>query len=383
MVFSFVFFFLRWAVVLGLVVYVGLAVRIQSSSHTSPTQAPSPSLKEDSPFLVSTLRKRLPKEAFDRIQAKLNLFEHQQRIRLTNSLVRSTRYIKIYRRIFRERGMPEELAYLPIIESGFYEQALSPAKAAGVWQFIPETGKRYALNQNAWTDRRLDPIQSAKAAAALLQKMHQQFGSWELALASYNGGAGLIRWARRKNQRASLPTHYWALDLPEETQHYVPAFIAAALIAKNPAAFGFVDLPFEPQIHFELLDVSPGVSLGVLAQRLDIKHTLLTQLNPHLLQGRTPPNSTPHTLRVPKGLKAKLNHTQPNNVAWRKYKAHKTKWMLHPVSEEDTVQALSTRFQTPFEKILKINRLENDQELRERPYVMIPVNAADAFQENL
>ena len=371
------FLILRWAVALSVVFGVKLLLNHHSKAPTPLPRLLSASHVTHSPFLVATLRKRLPQEAVARIQDKLDLFEHQQRARLISSLARSTRYIERYRRIFRERSMPEELAYLPIIESGFHERALSPAQAAGVWQFIPETGKRYALHQNAWTDRRLDPIQSAKAAASLLQKMYQQFGSWELALASYNGGAGLVRWAKRKNQRALRPTHYWALDLPEETQNYVPAFIAATLIAKNPAAFGFRNLPFEPKIQFEHLMVSPGTPLDVLAQRLEVKHKLLELLNPHLLQGMAPPNRPSYALRVPKGLTAKLLKTRHSIMRQHHYTTQTTNWMVHPVLKEDTAKILSTRFQVPLKEILEVNQLASEGELLERPYVIIPVVATD------
>ncbi|NIP71974.1 MAG: lytic transglycosylase domain-containing protein, partial [Gammaproteobacteria bacterium] len=128
--------------------------------------------------------------------------------------------------------------YLPIIESGFMERAVSPAQAVGIWQFIEETGRRYNLHRNGWSDKRLDPFHSARAAARLLKHLHQTFDNWELALAAYNAGAGTINWAMRVNRKAGLPTHFWALDLPEETENYVPTFLATVMIAKNPEAFG-------------------------------------------------------------------------------------------------------------------------------------------------
>ncbi|HEX9843702.1 MAG TPA: lytic transglycosylase domain-containing protein, partial [bacterium] len=221
-------------------------------------------------FSLSALYERLPPEAIGRVNRNIDYFLGTARRRIVDGLARSNKYMESYQQIFREEGLPEELAYLPIIESGFMEKAVSPAKAVGIWQFIEETGKRYNLHQNDWSDRRLDPIYSARAAARLLKHLYGTFGDWELALAAYNSGAGTVRWAIRVNQKAGLPTNYWALDLPEETQNYVPTFLATVMIAKNPLAYGITEIRYKPQVAFDHIKVSPGLSLEELADQSGI-----------------------------------------------------------------------------------------------------------------
>lgn len=319
------------------------------------------------PYSLSSLNVRLPPEGVKRVNAYINIYQNEGRRRLHDGLARGGRYLETYKRIFREKGMPEELAYLPLIESSYVSTAVSPAAAAGIWQFIEETGRRYNLRQTAWTDSRLDPYKSAAAAAKLLKNLHDRFNSWELALAAYNAGAGTVRWAIRKNQKAGKPIHFWALDLPEETAHYVPHFMAAVLIIKTPEAHGFLPFEFEPSLVYEHLKVSPGTSLEKLAAEVGASERVLKNLNPELIQGMVPPGDQPYLLRVPAG----LPRTIMNRLAGRK--ANHRNWLVHTVAFDDTVEDLATRFQANAILILKTNRLDTAEELFMRNLVIIPL----------
>ncbi|MCH8075707.1 MAG: lytic transglycosylase domain-containing protein [SAR324 cluster bacterium] len=319
------------------------------------------------PYSLSEIHVRMPTEGIERINAYIRLFQTEGRRRLRDGLDRGGRYLERYRRIFRKKGLPEELVYLPLIESGYVLTAVSPAQAAGIWQFIEETGRRYNLKRSAWFDRRFDPFKSAEAAASLLQNLYRTFNSWELALAAYNAGPGTIRWAIRKNRKAGKPVNFWALELPEETRNYVPNFIAAVLIIKTPEAYGFKKFEFQPQLVYEYLKVSPGTDLDMLASEIGISTRTLKNLNPELIQGVVPPGEEPYSLRVPQG----LPRIVMTRLAGRRAKYRD--WLVHPVAFHDTVEELASRFRANPSMILKTNGLETAEELFMRNLVIIPL----------
>lgn len=358
----------QWVGLAGILVAVGIVIA-QETRPPSVLQeeAARAAMEPLSDYSLQALHERLPPEGVERVQRYLEQFQGRQRRRVERGLSRSTRYLELYRDIFANHGMPRELAYLPLIESGFTETAVSPAKAAGMWQFIEETGRRYNLQRNYWSDKRLDPIQSARAAALYLKHLYEEFRDWELALAAYNAGAGTVRWAIRLNERQDRPTHYWALDLPEETRNYVPAFIAAVLIAKNPGAYGFNEIDFHPRIAYEYLKVAPGVSLRDLAANLDVSAKVLLDLNPYLIRATVPPGEEPYPLRVPVGLRrdisARLTGQQPAVEDW----------MLQPVEGTRSLSTLASQLRVPVSRLRKVNRLQSDAELLKRPYLIVPL----------
>ena len=319
------------------------------------------------PFALSRIHERLPPEALVRVEGYIEYFRTSRRRGFQDSLARSTRYLAGYRRIFRQAGVPEELAFLPLIESGFVETAVSPAKAVGVWQFIAETGRRYDLSANHWFDKRRDPIISGYAAARYLRHLYKVFGDWDLALAAYNSGAGTVRWAVKANRKAGRPTDFWALELPEETRNYVPAFLAAMLIAQNPPAFGFHDIRFMPKVVFEQIKVSPGFSLAFLAEKLGIEAETLFNLNPALLRGQIPPGTPQYSLRIPLGIRRqvplRLTGIRPLT----------RDWVLHRVTSEDTLQELASRYRALPARIIKANGLQGLRELTKGSILIIPL----------
>ncbi len=323
---------------------------------------------EAEPFSLTALHRRLPEQGLEAVARYIDYYRNKRRRGLEAALARSTRYTERFRRIFRRLGLPEDLAYLPLIESGYLESAVSPAKAVGIWQFTEETGRRFKLYSNPWFDRRRDPLTSARAAALYFKQLYRTFGSWDLALAAYNSGAGTVRWAIRVNRKAGKPTHYWALKgLPKETRNYVPAFIAAVLIARNLDAYGFGEIRFMPRMVFERMKVAPGISLSFLAEHLEIDGKSLYELNPELLRRKVPPGDSYYRLRIPPGTRRIVR------TKFAERGAVPRDWVLHQVEASDTVQELASRFQAQPGRILKVNGIQDNRELALRKLVLIPL----------
>lgn len=217
-------------------------------------------------------------------------------------LRRSGRYREAIRKVLKKKSLPEDLTWLAMVESGFDPQARSPVGATGLWQFMPETAKIYGLSQDRWADQRMSFAMSTEAAADFLADLYRRFGSWDLAMAGYNMGyGGVLSTVRRFNTN-----DYWALSrlegsLPWETTLYVPKILAAAVVSKNLAAFGFQDVVVEPALDGEEVPVAPGTALSVVAQACSVTTKEVEQLNPELRASRTPPASEDFPVKVPVG----------------------------------------------------------------------------------
>ncbi len=215
---------------------------------------------------------------------------------------RSGRYRDAIRKVFLKKGLPTDLTWLAMIESGFEPIVRSAVGASGLWQFMPDTGKLYGLSQDRWSDQRLSFAASTEAAADFLADLHRRFGSWDLAMAGYNMGTnGVSSAVRRYNTN-----DYWALSklegsLPWETTLYVPKILAAAIVSRNLAYFGYQDIKLDAPLEADVVTVGPGVSFATLAQTCGISTKDLEQLNPDLRALRTPPSQEDWPLKVPVG----------------------------------------------------------------------------------
>ncbi len=212
---------------------------------------------------------------------------------------RSGRYREAIKKTLRKKGLPEDLLYLAMAESGFEATARSPAGAQGVWQFMPETGRLFGLTQDRWADQRLNVPLATEAAADYLSDLHRRFGTWELAMASYNMGYGGVTAALRRYNT----NDYWALSkaegsLPWETTLYVPKILALAVLGKNAAALGWKDLSFEPSLDGQDVTVPPATSLASVAQAAGVPVKEIAERNPELRAQRTPPGE-PYAVKVP------------------------------------------------------------------------------------
>jgi len=214
-----------------------------------------------------------------RIEAQRSWFISRQPY-LDRLSARASRYLYHTVKEAERRGLPTELALLPVIESSYDPAATSSAAAAGLWQFIPSTGRIYGLKQTGMYDGRRDVVESTRAAYEFLGSLYNQFGSWELALAAYNAGPGRIQQAINRNQAAGLPTDYWSLKLPQETMNYVPRFLAVAQIIKNPKAYGISLPPIANRPHFREVTLSAPLSLNEIASVAGLSRSELYALNP-------------------------------------------------------------------------------------------------------
>ncbi|WP_423201220.1 LysM peptidoglycan-binding domain-containing protein [Fluviicoccus keumensis] len=250
-----------------------------------------------------------------------------------------------------KRGLPTELALLPVVESSYDPFAFSPAQAAGMWQFIPGTGKIYGLKQNYWYDGRRDVMQSTRAAYEFLSTLYKKFGSWELALAAYNAGPGTVERAINKNAAAGLPTDYWSLDLPAETEAYVPRFLAVAQIVKSPANYNIAFKPIVNQPIFRTVKARSQVELDAVARIAGLTLKQLYQLNPGFLRWATDPQES-HNILVPT--------TAPGDFDNRLAAlppAERTVVQRYKTRKGDTLAKLASRFDTSAKTLAAINGL--------------------------
>lgn len=235
-----------------------------------------------------------------RIDAKVAMFRRDPQY-LAKLSQRARPYLHVVIAEIERRGVPAELALLPHVESRYNPAATSPKAAAGMWQFIPSTGRIMGLRQDHWQDDRRDVLASTRAAMDYLQQMNRRFGGdWELAMAAYNCGPGRVESAQVANRRRGQPTDFWSLDLPSETENYVPQILAAARLVAEPAKYGMrlPAVPSAPQL--ELVHTRDPVELARVAQASGVSLAELQRLNPGLKQGKTAPDA-PGRLLVPAG----------------------------------------------------------------------------------
>jgi len=286
---------------------------------------------------------------------------------LTRALERGDRYIYYIVQQLKARHMPTEIALLPVVESAYHPFAYSNGRAAGLWQFIPGTGRRFGLKQNWWYDGRRDVIASTRAALDYLDSLHQMFGGdWLLALAAYNSGAGTVQHAIRKNRRAGRPTDFWHLDLPNETRDYVPKLLAVSAVVADPSAYGasLPDVPDAPQ--FAVVDTGGQIDLALAADLAGIKLKELYWLNPGYNQWSTAPKG-PHRLLLPiekaETFKQKLA-VLPHNK--------RVRWTRHKVRSGEALLTIAKHYHTTVALIRNVNGLPGNT-IRAGHYLMIPV----------
>lgn len=240
-----------------------------------------------------------------RIEAQKSWFISRQDY-LNRLTARASRYLYHTVREAERRNIPTELALLPVIESSYDPNATSNAAAAGLWQFIPSTGRIYGLNQTASFDGRRDVIESTRAAYDFLTALYNQFGSWELALAAYNAGPGRVQQAISANQARGLPTDYWSLRLPTETMNYVPRFVAVAQIVKNPGAYGVYLPAIANRQHFRSVPAGVGTSLYDVSRLTGVSYEELYALNGGLLNSMVD-SAGPNRILIPNDVNTTLD----------------------------------------------------------------------------
>ncbi|HSQ77524.1 MAG TPA: lytic transglycosylase domain-containing protein [Nitrospirota bacterium] len=236
----------------------------------------------------------------DSVETYIEYFSTLRRDVFQSWLDSSAAYLATMKNIFRDANLPEELVYVAMIESGLNPLAVSHAKAVGPWQFMPDTARHYGLKSDHWVDERRDYLKSTLAAARHFRELHASLGSWPLVLAAYNAGMKKVRNA----MRLTGSIDFWDLKespfLLSETKSYVPKFMAVALIARDPAAYGF-RVPVATSLHFDVVRIRGGMDLRAAADATDSTYATIKQLNPEINGTSTPPEGQYYPLKIPKG----------------------------------------------------------------------------------
>jgi len=337
--------------------------------ETQGTQFAIANLTEDeirhSPTIVEGYHKN--KLAADAVSRHITLFSERIREKFSLWLSRSGKYLELMKGILKEQDIPEEMVFLSLIESGFNPNAYSPAKAAGYWQFIASTAKRYGLEINWWRDERRDPVKSTLAAANYLNDLYDMFGSWHLAMAAYNAGEGKIMRALNRTKADD----YWSLlptnQIRKETKDYVPKFIAASLIAERPEHYGFDDLEFHPPLSYETVTLKSPVDLEVAAECAEAPVKIIRELNPELKRWCTPPDLREYSLRIPEGKKEVFQENLSQIPEKERFTVD-----LYTVKKRDTFRSISKKTGVPVEVILDLNDMEKIMPLSAGTKIYLP-----------
>lgn len=300
------------------------------------------------------------------VEALIDHFAARDRDRFSVWIARSGRYLGMIQRIFREHGLPEELAYTAMIESGYSPRAVSRVGAKGMWQFMEATARRYGLLINRWVDERLDPVKSTVAAARYLGDLYGMFGHWFLAQAAYN--AGEVR-VGRAIQRART-TDFWALTqtrhLPDETKMFVPQILAATVITREPARYGF-EVTKESPLAYDEVTVRRALDLETVAGLAEVSVDQIRDLNPALLAGITPPFGS-YALRLPVGAGPRFEAALQSTPASRL-----TAWSIHRVGRNQSLDEIARRYRVTPQRLAEVNHLPGGR-LRGVTELLVPVS---------
>lgn len=305
----------------------------------------------------------------DRVRYFVDLYSGPGRHTFARWLERSGRYIPMMRPIFAEYGLPEDLVYLAMVESGFNSRAYSWAHAVGPWQFIESTGRMYGLQNDWWFDERRDPEKATHAAARFLRDLHKQFeGDWYLAVAAYNAGPGRIQGAIRTLGSRD----FWQISrgqhLQLETRQYVPKLLATLIIVKDLDKYGFSNLEYYEPLAYELVKVPSATDLELVAELCGISYEEIKALNPELKRWSTPPGRKNHELRIPLGSKERFVEAYAKVPADQRVRYHR-----HRVKSGDTLLKLAGQYNIRVEDIITLNSIRDPRALRIGQDLILPL----------
>lgn len=303
----------------------------------------------------------LPIHLNERVEYWANFYRYRIPDRFEQYLSRMGRYQAFILERLRERGMPEDLIFVALIESGFSPVARSPAHAVGLWQFIAPTGRRYGLEVSRYVDQRRDPYLATDAALDYLQDLYHRFGSWYLAAAAYNTGENRVERVLRQHAsgRRGDDALFWEIAhaLPNETRNYVPKLIAATILGRYAADFGFAAPTHEPD-EFDVVEVPDATDLDVIAGAAGVSTAEIERLNPHFIRGLTPPGRATH-VRIPAGRAADF---------YREYALippnRRVRVIEHVVASGDTLWGIARRHRVSVAQLQEWNRLGGSSTIR-------------------
>jgi len=320
----------------------------------------------------------LPVEVNRHVLNWIHYFQTKGRRTFAKWMDRGHIFVDDMRSIIESHALPKDLVYLAMIESGFNTKAFSRARAAGPWQFMRATGRKFGLKVNTWVDERRNPVKSTHAAARYLKILYTEFGNWYLALAAYNAGEGKIRRAIRRYKRRT----FWELTkyryLKNETKNFVPKFLAALIISKNPRKFGFKHSPITKKIKTRFLALAHPISLTEFSRKSRIPLKQLYTLNPELRTDITPPQSKRYLLVIPDEM-----HEVATSVLAQLAKLEIKKTMRHRIRRGETLSGIARQYRVPLRQIwlynpgIKARRLQIGQRINV-PVTIAPLKLARA-----
>lgn len=286
-------------------------------------------------------------------------------------LERSQKYLFHIVEEVEKRGMPTEIALLPMIESAFNPQAYSRSAASGIWQFIPSTGKNFGLQQNWWVDNRRDVTAATSAALTYLQKLHSMFGTWDLALAAYNAGEGTVQRAINKNRRQGLPTDYQSLSLPPETRNYVPKLQAIKNIVTHPENFGLKINSIPNRAYFARVTTPKQIDAKLAAQLAEISYEEFSSLNPSYNRPVITSTNDKHQLLLPVWAAERFVTNLAN------YDKPLTNWQTYNAKRGERMDNIAQKFGINVAQLRSVNGLSSGKKVRSAQPMLVPANYTD------
>lgn len=317
----------------------------------------------------------------EHVEKWINYFQGRGRGYMEQYLSRSSRYLPMMKNVLRENGLPEDLVYIALIESGFSPKAHSKANAVGYWQFIRSTGKRFGMKIDTFTDERRDPVLSTRAAAEYFKALYGLLGSWHLSMSAYNVGEGRVKRAVAKYHTKDL----WELikkrrALPAETRNYVPKFIAAALIAKDPKKYGFTEIQYQDPLSYDTVALQSPISLSKLASNIQVDVEELQLLNPKFRTDFVPIISGGETvIRIPVGRATDALAALSMSVTSQP-KVLQAEYYFYRVRRGDTLSTIARKHRTTVSQIRRLNDLSNRTLLRVGRSLKVPDNGGDGIK---
>lgn len=322
---------------------------------------PKPSYLSSGPLVTAALEKAYTRS----VKVQLQHFLTIKRGDIKLALSESTRYMEYMVPILERYGLPIELAYLCIIESGYNNTARSYAGAVGMWQIIRATSSRFGMRTDSWVDERLDFEKSTEGAARFLSYLYKRFGDWELVLAAYNAGEGRVSTAMKRAKKRGLEPVFKNLRLPRQTRIYIPAFYAGLLIAMEPERYGiFPD--YKPQDDFLKITAPGGVRIQSLAREIGCSEQSIYDLNPSILRKRVPPSKGGYAIRLP----CVLEQERVNEALAG---LNEVKWIKYTVKKGDNLWEISRKFGVWAGSIDRVKSGGNPSKLFPGEHLMIPL----------
>jgi membrane-bound lytic murein transglycosylase D len=317
---------------------------------------------------LATTKSDLPLVVNDYVAAYINFFANTQRGHntLLHSFQRAGRYRAMIQRVMAEEGVPQDLIYLAVAESGFNPRAMNArSRAGGMWQFMPND-KFYGLARTAYVDERFDPEKSTRAYARYMKFIYNQLGDWYLSMAGYDWGTGRIQQAVQKTGYADFWELYKRNNLPGETKNYVPEILAAIIIANNPTQYGFDDITLDPPLLTDTVTIDYSVDLRLVSDIVDAPVDELTALNPSLLRLVTPPDE-PFDLHLPAGTATLFGQ----RIALIP-EARRNAWRYHRVTADDTLASVAREFHVSESELASVNQLHSSDSLQGLEAIVVP-----------